>query len=594
MKRFLLTAFLFNLIFTTEISAQCPGCLINTGFTSPGIYPNPLPDGTQGQPYDQDVTFVMFTDTSGFTVNYFKILGVNNLPFGLNWQCNSTGNGCQYDPQVSIYGCVKVCGIPLQTGTFTVAVNVVANFPFPVGDQYSTIDIVVTILPASGGNSGFSYTPLGGCDSATIDFLALITSATNPVTYNWDFGNGNTGTQISETQTYTDSGNYEVTLQTEILGFILTDIAVNSVNNNWCGDVEEPNIFGCQGDPDLVAVITDAGGNTLYTSPELTDQNSGSWNGLNIALSNPPYSITIWDIDVISANDNLGSFAFNGNAAGNFPYNGAGGTSGSLNIGTTILSTFNDTSIIHISNSPVIPVISISPNDSICFGDSVSLSISNSNGDAVQWIQNGLEIINGTNNQISVTETGAFAVTVINTDGCASYSDSVIITELPALPAINFQISNDTLTAFLTQYNLQWCLNGLPISGATSSVYVYTQTGDYYLIAIDELGCQRSSDTFHLNFDFIINEDDENELSIYPVPAQDFIHVELIEGNIENLKVSINDISGKKIIAYDIKMATVMKKNVFTIDTKILTNGIYSLKIQSDKKVINRKIIVQR
>ena len=329
MKRFLLFTFALNLFFATEIFAQCPGCAINNAYTSPGIYPNPLPDGIQGQPYDQDITFVMFTDTSGLTVNYFKILTVNNLPFGLNWQCNNSGIGCQYDPAVSIYGCVKVCGTPLQTGTFTVAVDVLANLQL-VGDQYSTIDIVVTILPASGGNSGFTYSPLGGCDSASIDFSALITSPSNPVTYSWNFGNGNSGTLMNETQSYTSPGDYEVTLQTEIHGFLLTDITVNSVNNNWCGDVEEPNLFGCQGDPDLVVVITDAGGNTLYTSTELTDQNSGSWNGLNIALNNPPFSITVWDIDVISANDNLGSFAFNGNSTGSFPFSGAGGTSGSF------------------------------------------------------------------------------------------------------------------------------------------------------------------------------------------------------------------------------------------------------------------------
>src|SRR5687767_15154161 len=87
------------MIAVTKANAQCPGCNVNNTFTAPGIYPNPLPDGTQGQPYDQDVTFVMFTDTSGFDVNHFKITSVGGLPFGLDWECNSVVNGCQYDPQ---------------------------------------------------------------------------------------------------------------------------------------------------------------------------------------------------------------------------------------------------------------------------------------------------------------------------------------------------------------------------------------------------------------------------------------------------------------------------------------------------------------
>lgn len=595
MKQILSLLFLLNLFFVSENFAQCPNCAINNIYTSPGIYPNPLSDGTQGQAYDQDVTFVMFTDTMGFTVNYFKILAVNNLPFGLNWQCNNSANGCQYNPQTSIYGCVKVCGTPLQTGTYTIAVDVVANFPFPVGDQFSTIDIVLTILPASGGNSGFTYTPLGGCDSATVDFTALITNPTNPVTYSWDFGNGNFGNQMNETQDYTSPGVYQVTLQTDILGFVLTDVSVNSVNTNWCGDIEEPNIpfVGCTGDPDLVFVITDANSNTLYTSIEISNSQSGSWNGLSIVLNNPPYTITIWDIDNVSVNDNLGSFSFNGNAAGNFPFSGAGGTSGSLNIGTTVLTTFNDTSFVNIYSSPLKPIINISPNDSMCFGDSVTLSISNINNDAIQWYQNSLQIPNATSNQLIVNSTGNFAVTAINLNGCSSLSDSVLVTELSALPNVNFQISGDTMHCFLTQYNLQWCLNGLPISGATNPVYVISETGNYNLIASDVLGCARSSDTFHLNFSLSQNFNDEIGVNIFPVPIQNVLNVELFGWKSATAFVSINDISGKNLISNEFELGNNSSKK-FSIDTKDISNGIYLLLIQSENNQVIRKIIVQR
>lgn len=37
-----------------------------------------------------------------------------------------------------------------------------------------------------------------------------------------------------------------------------------------------------------------------------------------MALNNPPFSISITDIDVVSQNDNLGTFSFNGNATGIF------------------------------------------------------------------------------------------------------------------------------------------------------------------------------------------------------------------------------------------------------------------------------------
>lgn len=595
MKQFLLFVLAISLFFTNNNFAQCPGCNINNTLTTPGIYPNPLPDGTQGQPFDEDVTFVMLTDTSGLTVNYFKILAVNNLPFGLDWQCNNSGNGCQYDPQVSIYGCVKVCGTPLQTGTFTIAVDVVANLQV-VGDQYSTINIGLTILPASGGNSGFTYNPLGGCDSASIDFTALITNPTNPVIYNWDFGNGNTGTQLNENQNYTSPGDYQVTLQTEILGFVLTNVTVNSVNDNWCGDVEEPSLpfVGCTGDPDLVFSITDAGGNTLYTSSELTDQSSGSWSGLNVALNNPPFSISITDIDVISQNDNLGTFSFNGNTTGIFPFTGAGGTSGSLTIATSVIASFNDTSTIHIYPSPDKPIIAYSPNDTMCYGDSIILSISNPNAYSVQWYQSGLAITNATNDQLTVSSTGNFSVSVVSQDGCATTSDSIQITELGNFPNVTFQISGDTLHCFLTQYSLQWYLNGSAISGATNPVYIKNQSGNYYVVATNNFGCTSSSDTLFLNYNSLSNLMENIGINIFPVPVKNLLHVDLFGWNSENSIITITDLSGKIILSKSIELINNGSKKRINISTEGLENGVYLLKIQSDNSLINRKFIVQK
>jgi hypothetical protein len=104
----ILLCFLLLTAFWMNADAQCPGCAINSTFTSPGIYPSILPDGTQNQAYDEDVTFVLFTDTLGFAVNFFKINSISGLPLGLSYECNNITNGCVYDPQSSIYGCVKV------------------------------------------------------------------------------------------------------------------------------------------------------------------------------------------------------------------------------------------------------------------------------------------------------------------------------------------------------------------------------------------------------------------------------------------------------------------------------------------------------
>ncbi len=595
MRRILLGSFFFVLVFCGKISAQCPGCAINTFYTSPGIYPNPLPDGTQNQPYDQDITFVMFTDTMGFTVNYFQILSVNNMPFGLNWECNNAGNGCQYDPSQSIYGCVKVCGTPIQTGTFIINVDVVANLQI-VGNQNSTINISLTINAASGGNSGFTYTPTTSCDSATVQFDALIDGSPNPTTYDWNFGNGNTGTIMSESQNYNSPGDYTVTLQTNILGYEINSVSVNSVNTNWCGDVEEPSIpfVGCTGDPDLVFEISDAGANIIYTSSEMSNTQSATWSGLNIPLSNPPFSITIWDIDVISANDNLGTFSFSGNSTGTFPFSGAGGTSGSITIGTSVLASFNDTAVMSIYSSPEIPLITLSGNDTLCVGDSVTLSIANTANDNVQWYNHNQPIVNATTNQLVVNATGSYSVTAINTNGCDSKSDSVKITVLAALPNITFQISGDTLHCFLSQYSLQWHLDNTPIANATNPTLVINQTGNYFVIATNAFGCSASSDTYHLNYNLSPNMADEVYMNVFPVPVKNLLQVELLGWKSKNATLTINDLSGKSLIVKEIEMDNNGSNLKFSLSTENLSSGIYLLRIQSDAYLINRKIIVQK
>src|SRR5688572_17557950 len=103
MKNLVYLCFLLMLVFATRAYSQCA---IDSSQTVAGVYPDTLPDATAGQPYDVDVTFVMITDTLGFTIYNYHIASVVGLPVGLNWTCNNSGNGCNYDPAVSIWGCV--------------------------------------------------------------------------------------------------------------------------------------------------------------------------------------------------------------------------------------------------------------------------------------------------------------------------------------------------------------------------------------------------------------------------------------------------------------------------------------------------------
>ena len=90
-------------------------CNIDYSNTQPGIYPDTMPTGFVGQPYNEDITFVMPLDTMGATITNFNIVNLA-LPVGLSWDCNNSSNGCNYNPQNDPYGCVNMSGTPLLAG----------------------------------------------------------------------------------------------------------------------------------------------------------------------------------------------------------------------------------------------------------------------------------------------------------------------------------------------------------------------------------------------------------------------------------------------------------------------------------------------
>lgn len=524
MKKFTPLLFLvFCILFSKANFAQCPGCAINTTLVAPGIYPDTLPNGTQAQPYSEDVTFVMFTDTSGFAVNYFKIVSVTGLPFGLNWQCNNSANGCQYDPSVSIHGCVKICGTPLQSGHFIIEVGLLTNLAV-VGNVNSVIPIVVDIDAAAGGNAGFSFSPAQSCDTALVSFTSLISGAPNPTSYSWNFGNGNTSTsQTPPSQNYTSPGDYVVSLQTDILGYKITGVNVTGLNNNWCGDVEEASCTF--NNPDPYFQIFNSLSNNLYTASSLSDVQSGAWSGLNILLNNPPYSITIMDDDNVSADDNLGNFPFSVSGAGTIPFSGAGGTSGTITVATYVIQSFLNYDTIHVYAPPTPGTVTYALNDSVCFGDSVLLTANGVGTDFIQWYNDTTLLVNENGINYTASQTGDYYFQLTNASGCSSLSaiQHVEIIPLPGPPT--FLATGNTLNCFLTGVQLQWYLNGTAILGATGASYVITQNGNYSVVATDAFGCTNSSIVIPVTYSAIDDIDLLSNLVIYPNPTTDVFTV---------------------------------------------------------------------
>ncbi len=101
-------------------------------------------------------------------------------------------------------------------------------------------------------------------------------------------------------------------------------------------------------------------------------------------------------------------------------------------------------------------------------------------------------------------EPGRYFVRVINQFGCVAESNRVTIHPGPNIAAIpggcHTRCTPDTMciTPLPDIVNWQWFYEGTPISGATSSQIVATQSGNYYAVLTDVNGCIAQSDDLSL------------------------------------------------------------------------------------------------
>lgn len=488
-RTFCATSLLLHCVTT---AAQCPGCQINFGCTSNPAYPTlcPLqpPDAVSGQPYTTDITFWMpanFDDPgTGFNVDFLQmtITGVSGLPFGLDIETNNPLG--VYYPQQDQYGCARICGTPIGAGTFTVTISILAQveysgFTINAPQQFP---ITLVVQPGSGSNSGFSFAPSVACGTVQVQFDALIDGAPSPTTYAWDFGNGNTSTDASPgVQTYGGPGTYTVTLQTTIGGYVLDAVALNSVNDNWCGDVEEPDIFGCTGSPDLYFVLTDGGGGT-YTSSSGSDSGSETWTGLGLVLGNPPYSITFYDEDPISQDDILGTLNIPTGTTGNLPFNIAGGTVGSLDISVQPQQIFSDTDSVVVFPLPEMVLDYDTFANTICVQDTTLVSY--------VWFVSGDTVPLANGPCVNANAPGLWWASGNNGFGCPGASDTVVV--CPAM-----EITYDAGVLFVEDEfdGYAWTFNGQAIANSDQpfvfsqgdGLYVVTGTTTYGCAVIDTL-----------------------------------------------------------------------------------------------------------
>ena len=571
-------------------------CTVDQSYTVAGIYPDPLPTGYTGQFYSEDITFVMPTDTSGATINNFEIVSIA-LPVGLDWICNNAANGCNYNPQSNVYGCINVFGTPLVAGVYNVEVSILVDVTAS-GQNIDNIAIpffiTLTIETPAIGNSGFSSSPPSGCIPLEVEY-----TNNNPglLLYEWDFGNGQTSNAENPAiQTYTQAGNYAVqyagynNLDT-IDNYTLTEVKVLNVSNNWLGEPWGWELLNGNA-PDPYFILLENGTLIYQSSYEYNSYGPITWP-VNINL-NPAntYKIRVMDADEMAAQSNAAEITYGGDDNLGTHTVGLGGC-GNCGAGGYVDISYS------ISYEEILPVPSVQSLDTIVVGsppgipnvvyDSLNYSVyTDSSQYTLQWSLDTAFWTGHTSAVEEIIQSGNYYVTAYNNLGCSTTSDTVFAVYCDS--SFSFDVSISAIDVLYVSdvpfgYNVSWILDGTAIPGSDNVEYSPTQNGDYIAVISDTFGCEYFTPPFNYFNDASIQEL-QTDWWCYPNPAQDQLVV-MWPQNLGFHELKLSNTEGKVIQKISVQNSPQL------IDVSSLSNGLYILTGEGEKGTLKKRLVVR-
>lgn len=548
--------------------AQCPTCTPDLNCVStdgfPAICPAELPAATAGVYYENYLTFYLPAEINdpengiNATLLEVTIASVTGLPFGMDFTINDP-DGTFYPSQGDNYGCATICGTPILPGVYNIniSVNALAEaLGFEI-EQSQSFFFTFVVEPGEQGNTGFSFDNQAGCGVVTSTFEALL-NLPAVTTYSWNFGNDETSTeQFPPTQVYDVPGDYTVSLTTTISDYFLNSVSVSGLDDNWTGDVDD-----FLGSPDVWFVLTDGDGNTVYSSGIVDNSENPSWSNLNIQLSNPPYSISFTDDDLISADDGLGNAGLS-SAEGTSGFDTGSGTTGTIEVSLNIIT--------EVVNEEIITVFPI-PDPAFNVNGTI-LSYSDPDLTGFVWFLNGEAIDNQFGPSIIMDEPGLYSCIVTNLFGCTAESEEYLF--CPDI-SITWDELNNQLFVDDIYLSYQWYFNGLPMENETDYFVSNPTPGNYGIEVTTDFGCTLGSEV--LTVTSTVFESNEKELSIYPNPVKDILYIEFGSRSIPS-QVLVYDIVGHKVISEPVSAT----KTVSALDVSALAPGVYFVECGSQR-----------
>jgi len=232
-----------------------------------------------------------------------------------------------------------------------------------------------------------------------------------------------------------------------------------------------------------------------------------------------------------------------------------------------------DTTTVIVNPLPSAPLITPGGNIILCQGDSVILT--SSIADSYFWSDSS------TTQSITVLDSGSYTVTVFDSTGCFATSVPAIVMVYPNPADPTITLIGDSLQSSAAA-TYQWYYNGVIINGDTSQICVPAQNGNYTIVITDSNGCSAVSPAFNYVYIGISEIDNENLIAIFPNPTEGNFSIKVPPAT-KQVKI-LNSVG-------QLLQSEIIEKQE-NLDFELTYNGIYFIRITTDKHTITKKLIV--
>lgn len=625
-KKFLLsfTASVFAVFVYSQ--SGCPGCNIdNSCFKTKEvtICPQALPDACYNEPYSEDLTFYVPKDLifegNSISLGSIQLISITNMPAGLDWELNNP-SGLYNVTAPEIRGCIKICGTPTTFGTFFITVTVNANVTSPIStSKMQSFSLPLVVKNCGGGNPFFSYNTNQGCDTLSVQYEGLYEAQLPKQTeFEWDFGDGTTGTGKKPAPVfYSQPDTYYVSLNTKFYDLTLDSVTAIVSGDWWCGDIEEPKLFGaCTGQPDPQFFFTS--GSASIKGDYRDNTMNGKWKASELLQNGEPFRIKevgnvirFEDYDPTSANDDGGAAAIVIDKPGVYTYATVspygGGVSGNIYIGEILDTVFSYTDTVIVYPLPPETEIAYIPDTVFCGNQDIVLSVYD--GYRYTWIKNDTSVIPlevkssytiAANPYIVLDTISTIRVEISDTlTGCIRKTENIQVRQKPPIPGFItiqgiYQLNATTLVAESGKpYTYQWLLDGFPIAGATSSTFEPPVNGNYSCVFTNPSGCSDTSNVVA----FVISgigevKDFSNLVQVMPNPSNGSLTLYVASAEAETMEVAIYNNMGQQVRKEIINRTGNGFKQFFELNELAAGNYVFHLNL-AGKSATKRFILIK-